>query len=231
MFYDFCPHCNQQLECDESMDNAEVTCPSCGKNFVASKESFNIDMNNKEKPEEKKETLDENKVKKEVFCSKCKRKYILSLEKKQNNVTCPFCQNFIVITPEEEKKDDLKLKILTENNSTSVWTEEKQENHFFKKVKMGKPGLYNILMGISCFHFILAFIIVAASFMITVNTNNVIFFCVGIVAGLVLAGWGFIFIACGEFVRIIFYGALSCKKIKDMMEEDRKAKENPPAEP
>lgn len=231
MFYDFCPHCNQQLECDESMDNAEVTCPSCGKSFVAAKEVFNIDMNNKEKPEEKKETLDENKVKKEVFCSKCKRKYILSLEKKQNNVTCPFCQKFIVITPEEEKKDDLKLKILTENNSTRVWTEEKEEKSFFKNIKMGKPDLSNAFFSISVFHFFLASISFLSGFVYGETTGNFIPFLASIFVGLILAGWGFLFMAGSQFVRIIFYGALSCKKIKDMMEEDRKVKENPPAEP
>jgi hypothetical protein len=37
MFYDYCPYCNQKLECEDDMDNMELACPSCGKVFVIQK--------------------------------------------------------------------------------------------------------------------------------------------------------------------------------------------------
>lgn len=192
MFYDFCPHCNQKLECDESMDNAEVTCPSCGKSFVVAKEVFNFQFHKNEKAEKKAEESQVNTVEKEAV-------------------------------PE--------LEPLPKDNSTSVWTEEKEEKSFFENIKMGKSDLSNAFFSISVFHYILAFIIFTCSIHFAKEMNNGIIFGIGLVCSLILAGWGFLFMACSQFVRIIFYGALSCKKIKDMMEEDRKAKENPPAEP
>ena len=155
MFYAYCPHCNQMLECDDDMENTALICPCCKKNIVVQKPSA------------------------------------------ETSVSTQGKQEASSVSPQDE------------------------EDKFFKSVG-DSPSLTKALGFIATVHTVIAVLAFIFGIVLALNKNQAA--AASMMVALILFGWGFLFQAGGQFVRIIYYGARSAKRIKDLLEEEHGSK-------
>ena len=195
MFYDYCPYCNQKLECEDDMDNMELACPSCGKVFVIQKTVI-------ERPDIEEKTAPNETEPKQ--------------EEKQ-----PTLQ--IVQKAEEKQKEDTKAEINMEEYNIykkEIRDERRRSaaNEFFASID-GEPMATSILFWTGFIHVVAAVGCLLACLVYTAEDKTFQAVSCLVTCG-VLVGWSMLLFAASQFSQMIYHGICFIKNINEILENN-----------
>ena len=150
-------------------------------------------------------------------CPHCNQKLECDDDMENTVLICPCCKKNIVV-----QKPSAETGVSTQGKQeASSVSPQDEEDKFFRDVG-NFPSLTTALSAIGCFQIVIAVFGFIGGIILLKDAMSLGF--TSMIAALIVFGWGILFCAGGQFVRIIYYGARSAKRIKDLLEEEHRSK-------